>query len=265
MSKMAAALEYDGAYFCGWQSQRGGGSVQDAVQQALLPLAGGAVTVHAAGRTDAGVHATLQMIHFEVETVRPAAVWVRGVNARLPAAVRMLWVQPAAADFHARYAAERRSYQYLLLTRPVASALLRHTAAYCRPPLVLEKMQEGIAQLAGAHDFSAFRAASCQAQTPHRHLYTAAVRRCGDLLVFDFCADGFLQHMIRNMVGALLAVGQERKPPQWLGELLRGRNRQAGAKPAAAGGLYFTGAQYPCRFGLPESERPLPLVSGGGL
>ena len=259
MLRVALAIEYDGAAFLGWQSQLCGGGVQDALQQALASLAGAPVKLHAAGRTDSGVHATLQIAHFDAAAERPPKVWVSGANARLPTAVRVLWAQPAAADFHARYAAVCRSYQYIIINRP--SALMRNAAAYCRAPLSLAAMQDGMARLVGEHDFSGFRAASCRAKSPWRRLSVASARQCGDLTVLYFCGSGFLHHMIRNMAGALLEVGQGRKPPHWIEHLLHSRDRCLGAATAAAGGLYFTGAEYPGRFELPEYYRPPPLLA----
>ncbi len=260
MQRWAIGLEYNGAAFCGWQSQKNGGGVQDAVQQAILPLAG-EVVVHGAGRTDSGAHAALQIAHFETEVSRSSLDWVCGINGGLPKEARVLWAQATADDFHARYSACRRSYQYILLNRFVASAFMQKTTAYYRNPLDLSLMQKALSYLVGEQDFSAFRASSCQAKSPIRHVHVATVIRREDLLIFDFCASGFLHHMIRNIIGAVLVIGQQKKEPEWINELLQKKDRKLGAKTASAAGLYFTGANYPTHFGLPESVR-VPFVVG---
>ena len=258
--RLAVGLEYDGACFCGWQSQPCGGGGQDAAQQAFAVLAGKNTAVHAAGRTDAGVHASLQIAHLDVDIWRQASAWTFGANAYLPKGMRVLWTRPVAADFHARYMARRRTYQYVILNRPIGSAIVGGALAHHRTPLSLSAMQEAAAQLIGEHDFSAFRAASCQAKHARRHLFAARVSRHGDLIIMDFCANGFLHHMVRNMVGALLQVGRGRRPPSWLGELLQGGDRSLAAPTAPAAGLYFVGAEYPRRFEIAEYYRPPPFL-----
>src|SRR5665213_518939 len=257
MSRLALAVEYDGRAFCGFQSQATACGVQDALAQAIGAIAGGSVGVTAAGRTDAGVHATSQVIHFDAAVARPLSAWTRGVNALLPRAVAVLWAAPVGDDFHARFAAETRHYSYLLQNRAQRVALDAGRMGWYHRPLDLGAMREAAALLAGTHDFSAFRAAQCQAKTPVRNLTRCEIAQCGTLIRFDFSADGFLHHMIRNILGALVSVGAGGKPPAWIGELLASRDRRQGAATFAADGLYFTGADYPARFGLPPTRREL--------
>ena len=242
--RTALGLEYDGSTFCGWQSQAGGGSVQDALESALSVVADGPIRVVCAGRTDAGVHALAQVVHFDTEAVRPDTAWVRGVNAHLPASIAVRWAQPVAADFHARFSALGRRYRYLLLNRGQRPGLMAGRVGWYHRPLDADAMAQAAGLLLGEHDFSAFRAAECQAKSPVKTLRRAEVRRHGDLLVFDFEASAFLHHMVRNLVGALVYVGKGAHPPAWLGELLAGRDRARAAPTFEASGLYFAGVDY---------------------
>ena len=260
MRRLVVGLEYDGAAFCGWQSQQCGCGVQDAVQRALSPANGGAPIVHAAGRTDAGVHAALQIAHFDAAARRTPETWTRAANAHLPKQIRMLWAHPASPEFHARYSAMRRTYRYIVVNRATPPALLRGLAAFCPVPLSLAKMQDGAARLRGTRDFSAFRAASCQAKTPLRTMHKAAVRQRGELVIFDFCADGFLHKMARNIVGALLQIGRGNAEPEWMDELVRKKTRALCPPPAPPAGLYFTGAEYPPQLAPPQTRR-LPFLA----
>lgn len=255
--RIALGLEYDGSGFCGWQSQPSGCSVQDALQRALTSVAGHAVGVHAAGRTDAGVHALTQVVHFDTQSVRPLNAWVRGVNAFLPAGVRVLWAAAVDDAFHARFSAQRRSYQYLLLNQPVAPAVLAGKAGWFHRPLDVAAMQRAAQGLLGEHDFSAFRAAGCQAKSPVKHFYRAEVRQRGNCIVFDFSASAFLHHQVRNMVGALVYVGKGRYPPEFMVELLASRDRTRAPPTFAADGLYLTGVGYDAQWGLPDCQRSL--------
>lgn len=257
--KVALALEYDGSPFHGWQSQPGGQTVQDHVERALSAVAGHAVRVYAAGRTDAGVHAALMPAHFETEVRRQPSAWVKGGNAHLPATIKMLWAKPVRSHFHARHSSQRRYYQYILLNQPTPPALLHSHAGHCPQPLELAAMRQAARFLRGEHDFSAFRAAACQAKSPRRHLYHLRIRRRGCWLIFDFCGNGFLHHMVRNIVGALLYVGRQRQPPQWIRALLAAGDRNLSAPTAAAAGLYFNGALYDATYRLPPAVRGCPL------
>lgn len=258
--RIALGLEYDGSGFCGWQSQPGGCGVQDHLQQAIAQVAGHAVTVNAAGRTDAGVHALSQVVHFDTEVQRPLTAWVRGVNAFLPAGVRVLWAHPVGDEFHARFSAFQRSYQYLLINRPVAPAIMAARAGWFHTPLDAAAMAEAAGFLLGEHDFSAFRAAECQAKSPVKLLQQSVVRRSGDAILFEFKANAFLHHQVRNMVGALVYIGKGSYPPEWIKTLLEQRNRTLAPPTFAPGGLYLVGVGYDAAWGLPACERRL-----GGL
>jgi tRNA pseudouridine38-40 synthase len=242
--RIALGLEYDGTGFCGWQSQAGGGSVQDALESALSAIVDAPTRVACAGRTDAGVHALAQVVHFDTDAIRPDTAWVRGVNSHLPSSVAVRWAQPVPDEFHARFSAIGRRYRYLLLNRGERPGLMAGRVGWFHRPLDADKMAEAAGLLLGERDFSAFRAAECQAKSPVKTLRRAAVTRHGDLLVFDFEASAFLHHMVRNLVGALVYVGKGAHAPAWLGELLAGRDRARAAPTFEACGLYFAGVDY---------------------
>jgi tRNA pseudouridine38-40 synthase len=257
--RIAIGLEYDGSSFHGWQSQPDGSGVQNALERALSEIAGQTVAVIAAGRTDTGVHATMQVVHFDTDAQRPETAWVRGVNANLPDTVAVQWAIPVADEFHARFTATGRHYTYLLLDRPVRPALLQGRAGWYHQPLALARMLAGAAALIGRHDFTAFRAAECQAKSPIRTLDRLDITREGNMIRFDLHADAFLYRMVRNIVGSLVYVGNGRQPPSWIGELLAGRDRTRAAPTFGSAGLYFTGVDYPVRFNLPATSAPLPI------
>ena len=259
--RIALALEYDGRAFCGFQSQASGCGVQDTLQRALAAIAGAPVMVAPAGRTDAGVHGTSQIVHLDTTAARPLTAWVRGVNAFLPPALAVLWAHPVDDTFHARFAATARHYTYLLLTRPERPALLAGRVGWYHRPLDATAMQRACEALAGTHDFSAFRAAECQAKSPVKTLHRACVGVDGPLLRFDFSADAFLHHMIRNLVGALVRIGAARADTAWLQSVLASRDRRLAAPTFAPDGLYFTGADYDARFGLPPTRRDVTVVA----
>ena len=242
--RIALGVEYDGSGFCGWQSQAGGGAVQDALESALSLVANAPTRVVCAGRTDAGVHAVGQVVHFDTESVRPHTAWVRGVNSHLPASVAVRWAQPVPDEFHARFSARGRRYRYLLLNRGERPGLMARRVGWFHRPLDADAMLAAAGLLLGEHDFSAFRAIECQAKSPVKTLRRADVVRHGDLLVFDFEASAFLHHMVRNIVGALVYVGKGAHSPEWLGELLAGRDRARAAPTFDACGLYFAGVDY---------------------
>jgi tRNA pseudouridine38-40 synthase len=258
--RVALGIEYDGRRFCGWQSQPGGCGVQDALERALAPISGTFVRVAAAGRTDTGVHATAQVAHFDAPVERPLTAWVRGVNSALPEGAAVLWAQPVGADFHARFSATGRAYTYVLLNRASRPGLASGRVGWFHRPLDVERMQEAAQLLLGTHDFSAFRAAECQADSPLRELRRLDVERRGDLIVFRFAANAFLQRMVRNIVGSLVYVGKGRQRPQWLGELLAARDRTAAAPTFAPDGLYLTGVEYDSAWGLPQPCAREPLI-----
>lgn len=250
--RIALGIEYDGSGFAGWQSQAHGNTVQDAVEKALAAVAGTAVRVVCSGRTDAGVHALCQVVHFDCDVTRPETAWVRGVNAHLPAEVAVRWAKEVGDGFHARFLARSRSYRYLLLNRAVRPALLAGRVGWFHQPLDVQAMRLATQCLLGEHDFSAFRAAECQAKSPVKQLYRADISLQGDCIVFDFRANAFLHHMIRNIVGSLVYIGKGKHPPEWMAELLAARERTRAAPTFAADGLYFAGAEYDAAWQLPE-------------
>lgn len=255
--RIALGVEYDGSAFAGWQSQAHGNTVQDVLEAALAAIAGRSVRVSCAGRTDAGVHALAQVVHFDIDVARPDSAWVRGANSHLPPQVAVRWARPVADDFHARFCALSRSYRYLLLNRPVRPALHQGRVGWFHHALDVEAMREAARTLIGEHDFSAFRAAECQAKSPVKVCHRADIARDGDLLIFDFRANAFLHHMVRNLVGSLVYVGKGNHPPGWIAELLAGRDRKLAAPTFDPAGLYFAGVEYACEWGLPPP--------GGGI
>jgi tRNA pseudouridine38-40 synthase len=253
--RIALGLEYDGAAFCGFQTQPSACGVQDHLESALSSFSDSPIEVTAAGRTDTGVHATDQVVHFDTDVTR--ADWVRGTNAHLPPAIRIHWWKPVPADFHARYSALSRTYRYLLLDAPVAPALLRSRVGWYHRPLDVARMSDAARRLLGSHDFSAFRDAECQAKSPVRDLREASVERRGDLVVFTFRANAFLHHMIRNVVGSLVYVGAGKQEPAWMEELMAARDRSKAAPTFAPDGLYLAAIEYDPAFGFPASKFPL--------
>lgn len=251
LARMAVGVEYDGAEFHGWQSQPRARNVQDCVERALAAVADAPVRVVCSGRTDAGVHACGQVAHFTTAARRSEAAWVRGANSRLPRDVAVRWALPVADDFHARYSALRRHYRYVIVNCPARPALARGLAAWELRPLDEARMRAAAAALVGEHDFSAFRAAGCQSRTPRRQLFEIDVRRAGDRVWIDLCANAFLQRMARNIAGALIEIGAGERSAEWAGELLRARDRRLAAATAPACGLYLRGVEYPARHRLP--------------
>ncbi|MGZ8258270.1 MAG: tRNA pseudouridine(38-40) synthase TruA [Methylotenera sp.] len=251
--RIALGLSYDGSGFCGWQSQPTACGVQDALELAIKSIAEHPIRVHAAGRTDTGVHALSQVVHFETHSTRPISAWVRGVNAHLPATVRVEWAQEVDEEFHARFSAFQRSYQYLLYNAPVAPALMATKAGWFHSPLNFSAMSEAAGYLLGEHDFSAFRASECQAKTPIKRMHKAEVKVAGEYFIFDFSANAFLQHQVRNMIGALIYVGKGAYPPHYIKELLQKRDRTLSPPTFSPSGLYLTGVGYDAKWGLPIS------------
>jgi tRNA pseudouridine38-40 synthase len=258
--RIVIALEYVGVGFCGWQSQPSGCGVQDALEAALSAIAGENVGVTAAGRTDTGVHAAFQVAHFDTTANRPLTAWVRGVNSHLPHGVAVLWAQQVDDSFHARFAAIERGYRYVLLNHPVRPALEGGRVGWHHRLLDEKAMNTAAVHLIGRHDFSAFRAAECQAKSPLKELRLARIERRGDYLLCDFRADGFLHHMVRNLMGSLVHIGVGNQSPEWLGELLAGRDRTRAAPTFDAAGLYLTHIRYPSGFALPETSDRWPFA-----
>lgn len=261
--RIALALEYDGSSFVGWQSQAVGSTVQDAVERALSAIAAHPVRVQASGRTDTGVHATAQVVHFDTGATRPETAWIRGANALLPPAVAVRWATPVADDFNARFSATSRSYRYCLYNNPVRPALAAPLMGWFHRPLDEGRMRDAATLLTGTHDFSAFRSSECQAKNPVRTLFRLDVARRGDWIMFDLTANAFLHHMVRNIVGALIEVGCERRDPGWPGELLALRDRRLAAPTFSPGGLYLVGVGYDTEWGLPAHHNQLRMPAIG--
>ena len=226
--------------------------MQDALERALAAIAGAQARVTAAGRTDRGVHARAQVVHFDTEAARPGSAWVRGVNALLPDSVAVLWSREVDAQFHARYSATARTYRYELLNRPVRPALDASRAGWFHLPLDIDKMREAAGLLLGEHDFSAFRSSECQAKTPVRTLHSLQIERNGERIDFVLRANAFLHHMVRNIVGTLVYVGKGRHPPAWIGELLASRDRNRAAPTFGPEGLVLEKIEYEAKWGLPQ-------------
>jgi tRNA pseudouridine38-40 synthase len=252
MTRLAVGIEYDGSAFMGWQRQvHPGRTVQAAVEEALAKVADHPVDVTCAGRTDAGVHASGQVIHFDTEAKRDLRGWLLGTNSNLPPDVAAGWVMEVVEDFHARFKATARQYRYVILNRGTRPALARGELSWIHRPLDAERMQAAARHLTGKHDFSAFRSVECQAKQPVRTLMHLDVRREGERIVLDALADGFLHHMVRNIAGVLMAVGEGKREPEWAREVLEGRDRTLGGVTAPPNGLSLVAVRYPAAYGIP--------------
>lgn len=250
MARIVLGIEYDGSEYSGWQWQVNRRSVQAVLEAALSKIADHPVTVICAGRTDAGVHAFEQVVHFDTEAPRELHSWVLGGNSYLPDDVRILWAKPAQDDFHARYSAIARYYRYIILNRPVKSALSPRQTTWCYPSLDADEMHRAAQYLLGNHDFSSFRAQGCQSKSPFRVVYFIDVVRDGDQIFIDLSANAFLHHMVRNIAGVLIAIGAGKQPVTWTQELLEVKSRKLGGITAPPDGLYFAGVFYPERYGV---------------
>ena len=258
--RLALGLSYRGTAYHGWQSQPDGRTVQDHVEAALSEFAATRVTTLCAGRTDAGVHAINQVLHIDAPVQREPFAWVRGSNRYLPKDIALQWCLPVAQDFHARNAALGRRYRYLLLQSPVRPALEAGLCGWSFKPLDGDAMRAAAARLIGEHDFSSFRAAECQALSPVKTMRAITIERRGAYWRFDFDASAFLHHMVRNLMGCLLAVGSGQHPPGWIAEVLAARSRDAAAPTFAADGLYFVGPYYDARFAIPEHNPAMDWI-----
>ncbi len=252
MQRLALGLSYRGRAYNGWQSQPDGRTVQDHLERALSTFADEPIVTVCAGRTDAGVHALNQVVHLETTREREMFSWVRGTNRYLPADIAVQWCEPVSADFHARNSARGRRYRFVLLESPVRPALEDGLVGWIFRPLDGEAMRQAAAHLVGEHDFSSFRAADCQSPTPVKTLRRITIERRGAYWRFGFDANAFLYHMVRNLMGCLLVVGQRRQQPGWMAEVLAARSRDAAAPTFPPEGLYFEGPYYDARFGVPE-------------
>ena len=253
--RIAAGIEYCGSAYVGWQRQEDGRSVQGCVEAALARVADREVTVHCAGRTDSGVHAVHQVIHFDTDAEREGHSWVFGTNVHLPHDISLLWTLRVDDSFHARFSASARRYRYVLMNRRSRPGLLSPFAAWECRPLDDAAMAAAAAHFPGRHDFSAFRAAGCQARTPIREVHRMEVRRSGDFITFDVEANAFLHHMVRNMVGLLVEIGLHRYDTDQVLRVLESRDRSTGGPTAPAAGLYLVDIIYPDRFTIPSGRR----------
>jgi tRNA pseudouridine38-40 synthase len=254
MARFAAGLEYDGRAYSGWQFQPGLHTVQDQVQRALARVADTPVDVVCAGRTDAGVHASAQVFHFDSGAPRSERAWRLGANTYLPNDVSVLWVREVPEQFHARFSATARSYRYLILNRDSRPGLAMGRATWERRPLDVDRMHAAAQVLVGEHDFSAFRAIECQAKSPMRRVERIDITRQGEWVRLDVTANAFLHHMVRNLAGLMMAVGEGGSPTERVAEVLASRDRKTNAATAPPDGLYLAGVRYPPEFGLPAQS-----------
>lgn len=256
LQRIAAGIEYGGVNYCGWQFQDNAPSVQAQVEIAIGRVANETVRVIAAGRTDTGVHGMGQVIHFATHSVRARRAWLRGVNTHLPDDISLLWVREVGDDFHARFGALERRYRYVIFNGEVSPAILHGQVTWHYPKLEVTRMSEAAAALIGRHDFSAYRAASCQSKDPHKTIRHITIQQSGAWIWLDITATGFLHHMVRNIAGTLMRIGEGREAVEWAGQLLKSRDRTKAAATAPADGLYFVGVQYDAKFGVPPPPDP---------
>lgn len=257
--RWALTLEYCGTHFSGWQVQADQSTVQQSLELALFEIAGQPIRVTAAGRTDTGVHATSQVVHFDAPVERRQNAWLRGVNSFLPNSIAVLDARAVSEEFHARFSAQGRHYRYVLLNRAIRPAVLDGRVGWYHSELDCDRMHEAAQLLLGEHDFSSFRAALCQAKTPVKCLYRLDVQRQGDVIIFDLHANAFLHHMVRNLVGCLIQIGKGSQPPAWIVDVLAARSRSVAAPTFMPDGLYLTGVDYPEKFGV-GSYRPPSFI-----
>lgn len=261
--RLALGLEYDGSAFRGWQSQAQAIGVQSSVEKALAAVADHPIELTAAGRTDAGVHALMQVVHFDTSAARSERAWVLGATSNLPKQVTVLWARAVSDAFHARYSAQARSYRYYILNRPLRPAIGADYVSWVREGLDEKRMHSAAQALLGEHDFTSFRAAQCQSRTPMRRVYEVSVRRHGQILELAITANAFLHHMVRNIAGVLIAIGAGERPLEWTREVLEARDRTLGGITAPPGGLYLTGVRYAAALDLPSerADRPAALLA----
>lgn len=258
--RIALGVEYDGSGYHGWQRQDSAIGVQQVVEEALSKVAAHPVRVHCAGRTDTGVHAVGQVIHFDSDADRDERAWVLGGNVNLPYDVSLLWARLMPDDFHARFLATARRYRYIIANRWIRPAIHRRRVSWFHHPLDVERMRAGAKYLLGEHDFSSFRALACQAKSPVKTVHEIEVSRVGEYIAIDVRANAFLHHMVRNIAGVLMTVGRGEQEPEWVAEVLGYRDRSRGGVTAPPDGLYFVHVDYPQRFSLPPCPS-LPVLA----
>ncbi len=253
MPRIAIGIEYDGSRFCGWQRQKDGRSVQAELDRALSRVANQPISITGAGRTDAGVHATAQVAHFDTDAQRLPHNWLLGANTHLAKDLSVIWATPVDEDFHARFCAVSRSYTYLIMYRRARSPLRYKRVCWVYEPLDVQRMHRAAQALVGEHDFSSFRAGACQAKSPVRTVSAVSVTLQGDYVVLNIHANAFLQHMVRNVAGSLIRIGQGEAGEQWLGEVLALKDRTQAGMTASPDGLYLVQVRYPERFAIPAT------------
>lgn len=252
--RIALVLEYDGSRYHGWQAQTGLHTVQQAVEHALSKVANSSVSVVCAGRTDTGVHATNQVIHFDSDKERSIRAWIHGVNSFLPKDICVKWGKELPEEFHARYSAIARRYRYVIYNGAIRPALLRSNVTWQYRQLDHRHMHQASQVLLGENDFTSFRSVECQSNTPMRNIHKLQVSRLGDLVIIDITANAFLHHMVRNIAGVLIAVGSGRHPVPWVEEVLKAKDRRLGAETAPAYGLYLVQVTYPQEFSIVQNS-----------
>lgn len=260
--RIALGIEYDGSSFHGFQFQgHDPCTIQAALERALSSVADQVVSIVPAGRTDAGVHATSQVVHFNTSVTRSISAWVKGGNTHLPPSIRILWAEEVGDDFHARFSATARTYRYICAYQAVRPCLLHQRVLWLTKPLDVELMQKASVSLLGEHDFSAFRAAGCQSKTPFRNLMFLNITEQDHFVFFDIKANAFLQNMVRNLVGSLVEVGLRRQPEEWMQTLLTQKDRRLAAATASPFGLYLCQVDYPLHFGLSQLKPRFPVFN----
>lgn len=257
--RIALGVRYDGSHYHGWQAQQNLATVQFQVEKAVGRVADHVVSVTCAGRTDAGVHALGQVIHFNTEAERALDSWVLGANSNLPPDISVMWAHEVPIEFHARYSATARRYRYLIYNNPIRPTVMRLAVGWYYKLLDAKKMQQAAQYLVGEFDFSAFRGRDCQARSPVRRITEVSVIRHGDMIVVDIEANAFLHHMVRNIVGTLIAIGCGDRPVGWIDEVLQSRDRCQGGITFSPTGLYLIAVTYPMEFGLPKTP-PAPIM-----
>jgi len=252
--RVALGIEYSGENYCGWQRQKHSPSVQENLEKVLAQIADQPIKVFCAGRTDTGVHATGQVVHFDMEGTRPESAWMRGANNYLASDISIAWSKRVEDDFHARFSAVSRTYRYIIQNTKFPAATLHGKVTWHRKPLDTKLIQQGANYLVGKHDFSSFQASSCQANTSTRRVEFVRVHRINDLIFIDIKANAFLHHMVRNIVGCLLQIGEARKSPEFVFELIKMEDRRKAPDTAKPHGLYLVSVDYPEGFLIPQNN-----------